>query len=117
MKLYALAFGFMVLDYLTGVGKALYTHTFASHIMRQGLFHKVALVCVMALGVLLDYAQTLVDIGVAAPVGIAACVYIITMEAFSSVENICAMNPEIMPDTILKLFGGSVQRRKEGEHD
>jgi hypothetical protein len=80
--------------------------------MRQGLFHKVALLLVMLLGWLMDYAQQFVDLGVNLPVGGAVCVYIILMEVGSSLENLCKMNPELMPDKLCELFGGAGRRGK-----
>jgi phage-related holin len=43
MKIYVIAFGFIVMDYMTGLLKAFATRAFESKIMRQGLFHNVAL--------------------------------------------------------------------------
>lgn len=118
MKIYVIAFGFIVMDYMTGLLKAFATRAFESKIMRQGLFHKVALLLVMLLGWLVDYAQTVVDLGFAVPVGGALCVYIIMMELGSSLENICKMNPELMPDKLMELFGGvKPSQREEQSHE
>lgn len=113
MKIYVVAFGFIVMDYFTGLLKAFATVSFSSKIMRQGLFHKVALLLVMLLGWLVDYAQTVVDLGFTAPVGAALCVYIIMMELGSSLENICKVNPELMPAKLAEIFGG-VKTEKQG---
>ena len=104
---YLITFYFVILDFVTGLCKAFATGTFASKIMRQGLFHKVALLLVMLLGWLMDYAQGFVDLGVDLPVGAAVCVYIILMEVGSSIENLCRMNPELMPDKLCQMFGGA----------
>jgi phage-related holin len=106
MKIYVIAFAFIVLDYCTGVCKALATASFQSKIMREGLFHKVALLLVMLLGWLADYAQTVVDLGFTVPVGGAVCVYIIMMELGSSLENICRMNPDLQKSRLGEIFGG-----------
>ena len=103
---YLITFYFVILDFVTGLCKAFATGTFRSKIMRQGLFHKVALLLVMLLGWLMDYAQGFVDLGVDLPVGAAVCVYIILMEVGSSLENLCRMNPELMPDKLCQMFGG-----------
>ena len=104
---YLMTFCFIAVDFVTGLCKAFATGTFRSKIMRQGLFHKVALLLVLLLGWLMDYAQTFVDLGVDLPVGAAACVYIILMELFSALENLCKINPQLMPDKLMEIFGGA----------
>lgn len=106
MKIYVVAFAFIVLDYFTGLCKSFATTTFQSKVMREGLWHKIALILFMFLGFMADYAQQSFGIGLQAPVGIAICVYIITMELFSSIENLCKINPELMPDKLMQMFGG-----------
>ena len=106
---YFISFCFIAVDFVTGVLKALKTKTFSSTIMREGLFHKVALLLVMLLGFMVDYAQRFVDLGFAVPVGGAVCVYIALMELGSALENICRINPELMPEKLRELFGGRGQ--------
>ena len=95
---------FIVLDMVTGLIKAFKEKNYTSSIMREGLFHKCGSVLCILFGVLVDYAQTFVDIGVTVPVALAICVYIILMEIGSVIENICAINPEIMPDKLRSFF-------------
>lgn len=105
MSCYLIACAFVALDYITGLCKAWATEAFSSKIMRVGLWHKLALVFAMVVGWLADYAQGLVDIGIAAPVGGAVCVYIIMMELVSSLENLSVMNPDLLPERLMALFG------------
>lgn len=104
---YLITFYFIVLDFFTGLLKAFATGGFSSKIMRRGLFHKLSLLCVLALGWLMEYAQRFVDLGLsfAVPVGTAACVYIILMEAGSILENLCRINPELSSTKLWKLLG------------
>jgi hypothetical protein len=55
----------------------------------------------------MEYAQRFVDLGLsfAVPVGTAACVYIILMEAGSILENLCRINPELSSTKLWKLLG------------
>ena len=106
MTIYAIAFAFIVLDFVTGLIKAVATKTFTSTKMRQGLFHKVALLLCMILGFLVDHAQGYIDLGITVPVAAAVCVYICLMETTSIIENICKINPQIVPDKLAALFGG-----------
>ncbi|MCD8367934.1 MAG: phage holin family protein [Clostridiales bacterium] len=102
---YLITGAFIALDFITGLIQALATQTFASSVMRQGLYHKLGLLLCMALGILVDYAQTWLDLGVSVPVAGAVCAYIVIMEIGSSLENICKINPDLMPDKLSALFG------------
>ena len=106
MTIYAIAFAFIVLDFFTGLIKALATHSFTSTNMREGLFHKVGLILCMILGFLVDHAQGYIDLGISVPVAAAVCVYICLMEITSIIENICKINPDILPEKLATLFGG-----------
>ena len=106
MTIYFITFAFIVLDFATGLTKAFATKTFTSTKMREGLFHKVGLILCMILGFLVDYAQGYVDLGLSVPVAAAVCVYICLMEVTSIIENICKINPDILPDKLAALFGG-----------
>lgn len=95
---------FMVLDMITGLIKAFKSKAYTSTIMREGLYHKIGSGLCMVFGLLVDYTQSLVDIGVNIPVAVSVCVYIILMEIGSVIENICAINPDILPDKIKVFF-------------
>lgn len=102
--LYLITALFILLDMITGLIKAFKEKAYTSTIMREGLFHKCGSILCVAFGVLVDYTQTIVDIGVNVPVAVSVCVYIILMEIGSVIENICAINPTILPDKIKVFF-------------
>lgn len=106
MNIYVITFLFIALDFITGLIKAGATGTFTSTKMRTGLFHKVGLILCMILGILVDYAQTFIDLGISVPVAAAICAYIILMEIASIIENVCQINPELLPDKLAGIFGG-----------
>ena len=95
---------FILLDMVTGLIKAFKEKEYTSTIMREGLYHKVGSVLCVGFGVLVDYAQSLVDIGISVPVAISVCAYIIIMEIGSITENVCKINPEIMPEKLKAYF-------------
>ena len=95
---------FILLDMVTGLIKAFKEKEYTSTIMREGLYHKVGSVLCVGFGVLVDYAQSLVDIGISVPVAISVCAYIIIMEIGSIIENVCKINPEIMPEKLKAYF-------------
>lgn len=102
--LYVIVALFIVLDFVTGLVKAFKEKAYTSTIMRQGLFHKCGSILCVAFGWLVDYTQTLVDIGVSVPVAVSICVYIIIMEIGSIIENVCAINPAILPEKLKSFF-------------
>lgn len=110
---YAVVGGFILMDMVTGIIKALKEKSFTSSVMREGLFHKTGSILCIVLGVLVDYAQTLIDLGVNVPVAVAICGYVILMEIGSIIENVCVINPEIAPDKLKSYF--SKLSGKEGE--
>ncbi len=102
-----LAMGFMLMDILTGFIGSVITHTFSSSKMREGLGHKVLLICIMAMAVMLEiggeHIEGLGFTSVTVPV---VCVYIIIMEVGSVLENVCAAYPELKDTPLFKLFKG-----------
>lgn len=101
---YYITGAFVVLDLVTGIVKAFMGKEFTSTIMREGMFHKLGSILCVVFGILVDYAQTIVDLGVTIPVASAICTYIILMESGSIIENVCQINPEIMPDKLRSYF-------------
>lgn len=95
---------FIVLDFITGIVKALKQKNFNSSVMREGLFHKSASILCVLLGVLVDYAQTLVDLGFSVPCATAICTYIILMEFASIAENLGQINPNLLPEKLREHF-------------
>ena len=96
--------GFILFDLITGLIKAIMKKEYSSSVMREGLFHKCGSVLCILFGYFVDYAQDIVDLGISIPVSITICSYIILMEIGSSIENICAINPDILPEKIRSLF-------------
>lgn len=103
--IYAITCAFIVLDFVTGLVKAVATDRFKSSLMRQGLFHKSGELLCVALGVLVQYAEQYLNLGVNLPVAAAICTYIVVMEIGSAIENIGAINPDLVPERLRKIIG------------
>ena len=95
---------FIALDMITGVIKAFKEKNYCSSVMREGLFHKSGSILCVAFGVLVDYAQNFLDLGVSVPVALSICAYICVMEIGSIIENVVTINPKIMPEKIKSYF-------------
>lgn len=115
MVIYFVTAAFIVLDFLTGLVKAFKEKNFSSTVMRQGLYHKAGSVAVVIFGVLVDYAQGYVDIGISIPIKDMLCAYIITMEIGSIFENVCTINPEIVPAKIQQYFEKLKKAKEEAK--
>ena len=109
--IYVITLGFVVLDMVTGLIKAFKEKSYTSTIMREGLFHKGGSLLLIVFGVLVDVAQSYIDLGVSIPVAGAICSYIVLMEIGSIIENLGKINPEIVPNKIRPYFS----KLSEGE--
>ena len=101
---YIVVMCFIALDFVTGLIKAMKNKTFNSSVMREGLYHKSGSLLGMLFGVLIDYGQTILELGFTAPVGVIICTYIVLMEIGSIFENVGEINPQILPDKLKKHF-------------
>lgn len=101
---YLITGAFIALDFVTGLVKSFKNHDYKSVKMRAGLWHKCGNIICIIFGMLVDYAQTFVDIGVTVPVAGAICTYIILMESGSIIENIGEINPDIIPAKLKQYF-------------
>ena len=102
---YIITCTFIALDFVTGMIKALKTGKFKSSIMREGLYNKTGELLCIALGVLIRYAEQYIELGINLPVAGAICVYIIWMEIGSAIENIGAINPDLVPSKLRQIIG------------
>lgn len=101
---YAVTGAFILLDMITGIIKAFKEKTYNSSVMREGLYHKSGSILLVGFGLLVDYGQNLLDLGVNIPIAISICSYIIMMEIGSIIENLGAINPEILPEKVKSHF-------------
>lgn len=103
--IYAITCAFIALDFITGLVKAVKSGNFKSSMMRQGLFHKAGELLCIALGILIQYAEGYLDLGINLPVAGAICTYIVLMEVGSALENIGAINPQLVPSKLRAIIG------------
>lgn len=94
----------IVMDYATGLLKAVMQHDISSTKMREGLYHKAAFVAVMFLAEVIERAQQVIDLGFSVPIVMPAAVYITVTEVSSIIENLGEINPEIKGSRLLGLF-------------
>lgn len=95
----------MALDFLSGTVAALIAHDWCTKVMREGLLHKCSLLLCLVLGVVLNFAQRYMDLGITIPVYQSISVYIALMEAGSVIENVCKANPNLVPEKLRAVLG------------
>lgn len=121
MELLLVTFSLILLDIISGLIGAAMQGILSSKVARQGLMHKLAYVCAILLGHILDYAQSFVNLGLPFQLTIAVCTYIILCETLSIVENLAKINPELRGTKLLKLFVNTTNATDEQadavEHD
>lgn len=99
------AISFMVLDIASGFAGAIKEKNLNSSKMREGLFHKGALVLIMVMAYLMEvFVLHVPTLGFSVPLFVPACVIIVCMEVVSILENIMKINPELKNSNLMQLF-------------
>lgn len=117
IKYIGIAVAFMIFDIVTGLWVAIATGEYKSSVMREGGKHKVTLILVIVFGVLLDYAQTQIDIGFSIPATLLICLYIIVMEIGSCKENINKAYDKAIPDALENAIDDAVNKVVKEDED
>lgn len=104
--------GFVLFDVVVGLFKAFATGTYQSSKMRQGMWHKAAIIAVTILAYALEAATGMMDFsvigwepGTTLPIVGAVTAYIVVMEAGSILESAVTINPDLGGKGLFKLFG------------
>lgn len=92
---YAIVGGFIVMDILSGVLYAVKSKTWTSTKMREGLFHKMAIILFIVLAILCDFGQAYLDLGFKIPITTGVLIYVCGMELGSTGENLIKINPKL----------------------
>lgn len=104
MQQIIIAIIFHALDMVTGIISAVKSKNLQSSKMRDGLFKKLGFILCYVLAYLVDTQGA--DIGLQIGVRILPVVilYAITTEIVSIIENICRINPDMVPSAIKAMF-------------
>lgn len=99
-----LALTFNAVDLITGIVSALKNGKIKSSKLRDGLFKKVGFIVCYFMAWLLDTYGCLVGFTYTIHVLPIILFYACTTELVSIIENIHKMNPNILPEKLLKIF-------------
>lgn len=106
MKIILVALVFNGLDLITGIVGAIRDgEQIKSSKLRDGLFKKVGFIFCYTLGIVINYAETFLDLPFGVDLVPVICSYAILTEVVSIIENISKINPDILPDKLKELIG------------
>lgn len=110
---------FIILDCLTGTAQAIYNKVLDSSIMREGMFHKAALVGIMIVAILCEYAVQHIDFGNGTMslngwLIMAVCAWVCIAELISILENLAKINSDLASSKLLEFF--AVITSSNGDH-
>lgn len=103
---------FHLLDLVTGLIGAIRQGKLQSSKMRDGMFKKVGFIFCYVLAFLIDNNASTVGLNIRTNILPVIIVYAVTTEIISIIENICKINPDLMPEKIMSLF--QIDKQKEG---
>lgn len=94
---------FVAFDTISGLIKAFATKAFSSTKVKEGIFHKAALILIMVMSVVIDILSGFIpSMPFTVPLTQGCCLLIIGMECMSVLENVCAINPELRDSALIK---------------
>lgn len=109
--LFVLVSAAVVLDFITGIIKAKATgEGLDSKVARRGFWKKMSLFAALAFGVFLDLAaeSLLINVGITiehdTPFALVVSSYIVVNECISVAENLYLINPESLPEWVIKAL-------------
>lgn len=99
-----IALCFNALDILTGIIAALKNKDLESAKLRDGLFKKVGFIMCYFVAWLVDTQGDKIGFQFSVSILPVIIIYVCTTELVSILENICKINPDILPDKLQQIF-------------
>lgn len=95
---------FNAIDIISGVISAVKNKSLESSKLRDGLFKKIGFIICYLVAWLIDTQGYRIGFNVGVDVLPIIILYVCTTELVSIIENICNINPDILPDKLLEIF-------------
>lgn len=105
-----IALVFNALDIITGVITAVKNKEIQSAKLRDGLFKKVGFVLCYFVAWLIDTQGARIGFQFGVSILPVIILYVCTTELVSILENICKINPTILPEKLMELFHLSTEK-------
>lgn len=103
---------FNALDLLSGIIVAVKNKDIQSSKLRDGLFKKVGFILCYFMGWLIDTKGYIIGFNIAKVLPI-IILYACTTEMVSIIENICKINPDLVPAKLMAMFHLDKENKKE----
>lgn len=104
---------FNAIDILSGLIAGVKNNDIRSSKLRDGLFKKVGFIFCYMLAFIIDTYGTLIGFQITVKILPIIVLYVCTTEVVSIIENICKINPDLLPEKMMKLF--HISKEKEVE--
>ena len=99
-----IALVFNTLDLITGIITAIKNKDIQSAKLRDGLFKKVGFIMCYFVAWLVDTQGSRIGFQFGISILHIIILYVCTTELVSILENICKINPDILPEKLMELF-------------
>lgn len=115
----AIVAGAIVFDLISGLLKAFANKTVSTTVMRQGLYHKSAILLVVLLAIGCEYVMAFIDLGFTfdGKLTVGVTTVICLMEIMSILENLADINPDIKASKIMSFFSLSKIEQKSEQKE
>lgn len=104
MKSIIVALMFNAFDLISGIIAAVKAKSLKSSALRDGLFKKTGFVFCYSLALLIDRYGDMLGLPLDLPILPIVIGYAVLTEIVSIIENICKINPDLLPEKLLALF-------------
>lgn len=101
-----------IIDYITGIIKAVYKQDVSSRTMKKGLLHKLVYLCIIVVAACFDALGVSEEIGLPLDTTAICTSAIILIELSSIMENACAVDTELADSPIGDLFNKAHPKHK-----
>lgn len=95
---------FNALDIISGVIAGVKNKQIQSSKLRDGLFKKVGFIFCYVLAWLVDTQGSMIGFNLSVSILPIIILYVCTTELVSIIENICKINPDLLPSKLLDMF-------------
>ena len=99
-----IALVFNAVDIVTGIISALKSKDIESNKLRGGLFKKIGFILCYFVAWLVDTQGDIIGFHIDVSILPILIIYVCTTELVSILENICKINPDLLPDKLMQIF-------------
>lgn len=101
-----------IIDYVTGIIRAIHQQEVTSHAMKKGLLHKFVYLCIVVVAACFDALGVSETIGLPLDTTALSTSAIILIELSSIMENACEVNPKLADSPIGSIFNNTQPKHK-----